>query len=467
METFLSAEHVRDDRSGRVNTEALPLIWEQEIRPRKTLVLQAFAGFEPLLIEWLLREGYDPKLSGFRPGLLGPHNAERIAEVLTQLDAGFIDFVRQQERGCIRYDSVGVSAAKLIAQVALGWPKERLLVISTRQEDARRLHEELQMYLPRISLFAGRALRRAERVVIATPRHVASGAIGVERRTICICLNPAEMFSRDPVESIKHIHRARFYGLLPIGAGFPPYTRTLITALFGTSEVVVPRHGQVVRGVDVATMRIRGGPPVGGVRSEVGIRRAGIWQHPVRNRRIAKLSDLIANGKFATAHREFPQFEGVKFNRGSNRVVILAENVEHALALASSLPAAPIVHGPDCWIDDLSPEKKRLLNYRVPRVRHVKIATPDGLASIGPVDVLLRADSGRTLPALAADQRIAPPGTQERLLVIDCQDRHHPVLRSLSGERREAYVAAGWRIHGETESSPLDSFLATRPEVST
>ncbi len=51
------------------------------------------------------------------------------------------------------------------------------------------------------------------------------------------------------------------------------------------------------------------------------------------------------------------------------------------------------------------------------------------------------------------------------MCIIDCHDRHHPLLRNLSQARKSAYLDAGWQVAGEPEQTPLDRFLATCPEV--
>ena len=296
------------------------------------------------------------------------------------------------------------------------------------------------------------------------------GAIAVEKRTIYISLNPDELFPtgvRTPLDDIKRAGRARMYGLLPIGAEVPPYTRSLITALFGLKEVVVPRHGHVLRNVDVAFTTVSGGPDIAKLPDELAIRRNGIWKHPVRNRRIAKLASLLATKKYATAHQQFPDLGRVQLRRGGRKVVVLVENLEHALAMAKYLPEAPIVFGPDHWTGDLSTAQKDRLKPRRPRKPHVTIATLTGLPDVDRMDVLLRADAGRGLPPLSEEQRVVPHGTADRLLLIDCRDRHHPFLRTLSQERRIDYLASGWRVDGEAEPSALDRFLAARPKVRT
>ena len=71
--------------------------------------------------------------------------------------------------------------------------------------------------------------------------------------------------------------------------------------------------------------------------------RSGVWQHPVRNRRLARLAGLVAAGHLGAAREAFPQLTGLRLRRPGGRVVLLAGNLEHALALAGHLPDPPVV----------------------------------------------------------------------------------------------------------------------------
>jgi hypothetical protein len=80
-------------------------------------------------------------------------------------------------------------------------------------------------------------------------------------------------------------------------------------------------------------------------------------------------------------------------------------------------------------------------------------------------DVLVRADGGVGLPALGSMELTEPNSEPVRLLlVVDVDDRHHPVLRRRSRSRREAYDRRGWFAPGvEPVQARVNEFLATRP----
>jgi hypothetical protein len=54
---------------------------------------------------------------------------------------------------------------------------------------------------------------------------------------------------------------------------------------------------------------------------------------------------------------------------------------------------------------------------------------------------------------------------QERpLVLIDCDDRHHPLLRRRSRSRRAAYAERGWYLPGtDAAAARVEAFLAARP----
>jgi hypothetical protein len=468
VEEFTTVRHVPDPNDGRVLAVPYPLVWPQKDRSGLHL-LQTFAGLEPLIVEWLVRHGHRVELTGNRPPVWPDPDAIPLSRLGGRSDQGLLDFVRDRDRGLIRHGPA-VDPAGLVAQIAFGWRRARVLVLATRKRDAADFRDRLRTHLPKVSLFAGKSPATAGRVTVATPGYARVGAVGIERRTVLVALDPAEMFPArnlaSPIDALRQARRARLYGITPVGTELPPHARSLVATLFGPGGVVVPRHGYAPRGVDVAFVPVEGGPPVRD-HDPARLMRSGVWQHPVRNRRLARLAGLIAAGSLGGTREAFPQLVGMRLRRPRGRVVLLAGNVEHALALAGHLPDSPVVCGDDVWAGGLDPEqKKKLLLGRVPEADNkLVIATPSGLDAVGPVGALVRADAGQGLPPLPEDQLVASHGDAARLLVIDCADRHHAALRTRAKGRRAAYVAAGWVVAGEPELSPLDRFLAGRPEV--
>ena len=145
-------------------------------------------------------------------------------------------------------------------------------------------------------------------------------------------------------------------------------------------------------------------------------------------------------------------------------MLILVENVEHALALTQRLPGWRLRTGADVIEDGLSRGRREVLAKRralKPR-RGRTITTFAGLdrLDVTKYDVLIRADGGRDLPAALTSKLSTKWDSPSSLVLIDYVDRHHPVLRRYSRERRKGYAARGWSVDGQpvpTDVEPLSS----------
>jgi len=324
-----------------------------------------------------------------------------------------------------------------------------------------------------VSLFSGQHNPgQAERVVVTTYNRLGAGAIAPERRDIYLAASPAELFANYQdagIEGLKHLDRARCYGLLATGTPLAPQQRALLLALFGTEAVHVPQHGHHPLPVDVAFTRLEGGQRPPHHRADFLLKRLGLWQHHLRNRRLARLFELLASRarreRWLVTHQFAELYSHVRERMGG-RVGLLVEGLEHGLALAELLPCVPLVAGAATWTEGLSGEQLQALKLaKGPRKTTAPvIVTYSGLKDAGTFDILVRADGGTGLPPLPVPWLAVPNGHDRRLLLVDADDRHHPVLRRWSRERRLAYRAAGWTVAGEPRPSPLDQLLACQQE---
>src|SRR5205814_10645898 len=179
VEAITTVRHVPDPNNGRVPAVPCPLVWPQEDRSGRHL-FQTFAGLEPVIAEWLVRHGHRVELTGKRPPEWGEPNADALSALGDTPDWGLLDFVRRRDRGLIRHGPA-VDPAGLVAQIALGWRRARILVLATRRQDATDFRDRLRTHLPKVSLFAGKSPTAAGRVTVATPAYARAGAIGIER----------------------------------------------------------------------------------------------------------------------------------------------------------------------------------------------------------------------------------------------------------------------------------------------
>jgi hypothetical protein len=152
-------------------------------------------------------------------------------------------------------------------------------------------------------------------------------------------------------------------------------------------------------------------------------------------------------------------------------VLVLAANAEHGLALAAKLPDDwLLLAGSDLYEEGLTPEQVRLLHRPMSPFRAgplYAVVTPAVLPhlDLSCAGALLRADGGTGLPPLAPEQLIEPDdGPARPLLLLDFDDRGHPVLRRWARERREAYAERGWYGVGvDPIQARVEAFLAGRP----
>jgi hypothetical protein len=126
-----------------------------------------------------------------------------------------------------------------------------------------------------------------------------------------------------------------------------------------------------------------------------------------------------------------------------------------------------VIAGPIVWVGGASRERK-LEMRKVFTIQEdpqsSAIVTFDGLERTDPFDVLIRADAGPGPLAMPGHHYALPNELNRDLLVIDFTDRHHPILRTWSRQRREAYVQAGWNVCGSSRLTVVDRFLALQED---
>jgi hypothetical protein len=409
---------------------------------------------------------------GQAPPPLPPPDFTRL-EGLGAVDRTLLDAVRRHDRALVRYGP-GVDLARLVAQVALAWPGLTVTVAVGRRADARRLGRALRALLPDVSVVTGQdGPAEVGRVVVATYLGLGHSAryrlpgyrmFDVSWTDVVIALDALEATTKVGWGWLGRADRARAYGLLPLDARPSPLEGDLLRALFGFEEAVVPQHGHRERPVRVLRHPIKGGMRLPAGLAGVALQRQGVWQHAVRNRHAARLAAACAAG---TAHDVL----GPAAADAPPGALLLAANAEHALALADRLPGDwLLLAGPDLNEEGLTPEQVRLLHRPVSPFRAgplYAVATPAVLANLDLswAGVLVRADGGVGLPPLAPEQLIEPDdGPARPLLLVDFDDRHHPLLRRRAALRRQDYLERGWFAPGvDPVQARVEQFLATRP----
>jgi hypothetical protein len=423
------------------------------------------AGLEPVVVEFLTSSGYavawtenDDKPELHAPGL------GRLDD-FAQPDLALVEFVAGQTRGVIRYRHGPVELARLVGQVALAWPTARVLVIASVRRRAHDLWKGLRQLVPEAALSTGRwPYEGGSRVVVATPGALGMADIG--RRDL--------VFAEDAVQATRGLHgerivdarRARLFGFLEVAAQPSPFEADLIASLFGFGSLTIPRHGHVERGVEVAWARIEGGPRLSPELDVLGLKRYGLWRHVLRNRRIARLAEAVVKDDQRPAGLS-PTLAAAVGCLTARDVIIVVENVEHALALAQYLPNWRVRVAQDgLTVEGLPPEQIKRLQQRR---SWAQCAQPSGtivtVSALEPelvasADILIRADGGLGKLALPANALTVPCDDRWPLLLVDFLDRHDPRLRLRSRQRAAAYEKEGWHRAGmDPEHEAVIAFL--------
>lgn len=454
---FLTTAH---DFHHGLRAVPFDMIWEDK-HPYLGPYQQSFAGMAELVREHLVRCGYvleddsDP-VRNLPPPQLMRNDGQR------RPDRGLLEHLRSAERALVRYPRGKVSLPALVAQIALAWPRERVAIAATRRADAKRIADHLLPLMPVTLMPSEGVTDDVERVVVGRPRGLAcSGAAGLHEPGILIATNPHELFQEWGINLIKRARPRRLIGLLDANLEVAPYVRDFLLALFGPDSPLVPRHGALILCPQIVFLRIKGGPKIW-VGTPLDLKQYGVWHHRIRNRRVVQLVKALIARNRPTMSRLFPDVLRA-LPKPPERVVVLVEVIEHALALLRRLPGARLVTGPDLYVEGLDSADASSISQACSRPSScaVQIATAAGMRRLQRVDVLVAATGGPSLPLSLWE--IGVSRSDKAPLIVDFNDRCHPELRSLSRQRLAHYLAEGCRIEGvRSPATALDHFLWTR-----
>jgi hypothetical protein len=240
-------------------------------------------------------------------------------------------------------------------------------------------------------------------------------------------------------------------------------------AWLGFHQLVVPRHGFRERPVRVLWTPMTGRMVSDAVADLPGLKRQLIWTNPIRNRRLARLARALAGGDRATLGLFLSPAAGVPEVPGGGHVLVLVENVEHALRLAEALPGWPLLLDREVNPSGLSPGQVQCLASRRCQGNELPaqgIVTASRIMSLSlsPLDVLVRGDGGPGLPPLPSDSLLQRVQQAPRpLFLVDCDDRIHPQFRRHTRRRQRAYAQKGWLAPGvDPVAAAVERFLASR-----
>jgi hypothetical protein len=436
--------------------------------------LRTWAGLQPLVQAVLKRAGHQLRHTNSAANAW-PEPDESQLKAFQDRDHSWLAAVKRHDRALVLIDKDQVKPALLAAQVALAWPEKTVTVAVARIEDARQLGRELSAYVPDTLVITSRnSSCRPARVRVATYAYLDSTAGDAAWFDVVICANALEALGESPRKFLCRAMRARLYGFIDRDGQPAPLERDLLACLFGFQQVVIPKHGSTERPVQLARCKVAGGPALSKQLDLLELKRQAIWHHPVRNRRVARIAKLLQNGRWA----EFQQL--LRHNRptyaqpvapvgmGNPTVLIFVENVEHAMVLARLLPDSVLRCGSDVCHTGGPLGQTGMLQPGPFTTNAATITTAMGLKEfdVGQIDVIIRADGGEGLLPLSRNSLIQPASEPAHpLLLVDFNDRHHPLFRRRSRQREKAYWKRGWCPAGlDPVMAKVAEFLARRPK---
>lgn len=409
----------------------------------------AYVGMLPLIRAVLIRNGYRVQvMNADLPPLPRPTSRPTAVE-----------FVHRHERGLMLLGEM--PAVKVVAQIAGAWPDAKMVVV-VGSRHARQFRRQLERLTGEdVDCFASNYLpTRAGRIVVASAICLGEGALEMNYRDIVIWLEP----QRIPHSEYDYrlfgfcaAERARCYGILSADKKLAPYLRDHLIPLFGPETLHLPGPDRVLRRVRTATCPLRAAVDPETLTTSYAALQA-LFGHPVRNRLVARLARAVAEKDDRRLARFLPGWTGsIKVRKDG--VVLLAGSVDHALKLGRLLPDWPIITGRYLIQDGLgNADRARLADVPRRLLGRPVIATPAGVERV-PCSVLVRADAGTGLPPLSAGGLECAAGEDRPLLIVDVEDRSHPLLRRRTRKRQAAYRAAGWYPAGTPIPDVLDRFL--------
>jgi hypothetical protein len=431
-------------------------------------------GLAPLVKRVLKETGYQVKNKTFRLNSLPVPDIKNL-QTFKSMDSPLIKSVYFFERALIKIDLNMISPSALVAQAAIAWPKNRIAVFVSRIEEANRIARELRSQLNRI-VVTHHVKNRWEppaNVVVTTFAYANQWPFYADEYDLVFALNVQEALGEEGRRALEASFNARLFGLLDKNAELSPREEDHAASFFGFEQVSIPRHGYLERPVVLHWDRIVGGERVSVGANILTLKREGIWSHGLRNRRIAKVAKglrrrLPVEGEDIRP-TDFGAFPG-GISKAGNGVIVLVDNVEHALALARHLPDWALITGPRVNEEGLSGSSVAILSQRKtqPDFQYqFAIVTFAGIGCVNfdLVQFVIRADGGVGLPPIS-DYQLAVPNTIKinSLVVVDFVDSHNSFLEHLSERRAKAYEKRNWFKGGVVpREGRLERFLKSRP----
>jgi hypothetical protein len=368
-------------------------------------------------------------------------------------DMEILRFIACHDRGVIRYNPNSVDLPFLINQVARAWPRLRIAVIVSHRTDVINLAKTLRVRGIDAFGYDGRDHPFVDaRVAVATTGGMAWTPLEPEKWDIVLVLDAAHGISDEKRWHLSHFARARTYGLLSLERHLSPYEDDLVRCLFGFQECTLPQHGLRMRHMEVAWAPLGARRPAcrsrGSPRNEVTVKRHRVWKNEPRNRLIARLARSFRAGEDLTPLIANWRDRNWATERPS--VFVIAEGLDHALALANKLPGWSILCSGAPNLSGLSDLQIQDITDRTSVIDSVQ---PFGIVTHGGMqdsqmpwaraDVIIRADGGTDMLPLPGNALVESGGSRRPLMLVDIEDRLDVELEHRLRKRFDTYCRAG------------------------
>jgi hypothetical protein len=413
-------------------------------------------GLLPVLAEMARSKGIPWNPAAFDRHISGSRFADNHL-----LPRGMAEFLSMHPRGRIRFGShANVSA--LIAGISLASPTARIIVLASYRHQLEWITDDWRIFLPR----RGVAVRNQNGggVTLATWSEAGNLPSSEEFHEfdVAIVLNALDVSHRQSQRTLSEVGaRFRLYAIERADTRPSPQESDLMLAALGPAVFEIPTEGVGAAHVQFASISVNPPPLV----SVAELHRVGYWEHPERNRRIARVAKALSTGdpEAISRHPDISQWWRESGSRAL-RTVVCAANLQHAIHLLRRMPHASLAT--TVREEDLSelprPQRELIAARSAHNMGNLIVTDGTRFWSSSQTDCVIVAGGG---PGFPGGPQFESTGTaRRRVLLVDFRDRHHPQLQRWSQQRIDSYEARDWFPVGTDEiTGRVRTFLKSRP----
>jgi hypothetical protein len=431
------------------------------------------AGFQPLVQTVFERAGFQTlrHITDALPRNLPLPDLSRFPSRAIVPTLAFLDFVRTNLDGTVRFPPGHVDFVRLIAEACLAYPTARIVVATESKESGRRIARCLCKWLGRVPAFDCRPraeLLDEELPKVSVSTFLALAELDVEFGIDLLFLpRISDLVGTRADLAVNCAHRARVFGFAPLGMSLSPFEEDIARAVLGFAELFIPGNGLTSRPIQSIWSSLRGNATVCGPRI-VDVLRKHVWGDPLRSRRVVSLALLLESGNVESLSRRFPDVaQSLSANlEDMRRNLVVCDNGEHVSRFVHQFPGPCLVLSNQGELAVQLPENcGRRQTSRATTVQLV--ATRDALAGgrldLRNVDAIIVAGAnpnGLELPLHAVG---SPEINPLPLTVIEFADRRHPLLRRWTRSRIDDYARRDILNPGANAvMHRVDRYLASR-----